>query len=220
MAKRSRANMLVLFSSCEDIKKYIDLDSDASLIGLEESFFSKCRDVAASIDENDVVLVPRNLKPVSRRSIPHGSSVGGSITSYMPFDTESARILAKIRRPCIILLTPSTLRFVDEAQINFMKQSHERKFLEVALGHFIKILKENERFTYVEKAFRSLGDVVERALKYDVGVVASGAVDPYPRTLLTSHIDVILFSLGFSKRERRMILEVYPIEILKTMLGG
>ncbi|MEM0026793.1 MAG: hypothetical protein QXT53_02535 [Ignisphaera sp.] len=221
MAQRSKANMLVLFDSCEDIKKYIDSDANAGLIGLEEKFFEKCRDMLPLIDENNVVLVPRSLKPVSRKSIPHESSIGGAITSYIPFDTQSARTLAKIRRPSIILITPGTLKYVDEAQINFMRQSHERKFLEVALGHFVKMLGENGKgYAQVERAFRILGDVIERALKYDVGVVVSGAVEPYPKTLFTSHLDLILFSIGFSKRERRMVLEVYPFEMLKTMFGG
>jgi len=220
LGSRSKANMFVLFSSCNDVKNYVYSDSDAGLIGLESSFLDKCMDVIASVNEN-VVFVPRNLKSVERKSIPHESSTKRkTLTSYIPLDTQSARILAKLRKPVVVLVSPNTLRYVDEAQVNFMRQSHERKFLEIALGQFIKFLTDSKKgYVYVEKVFRGLGDVIEHALKYDIGIVASGAVDYYPKTLFTSHIDIVFFSLGFSKRERRMILEVYPVELLKMLHG-
>ena len=220
MVREPRANMLVLFESCKDVEKYIAEDS-VSILGLDEGFFELCKDTLAQIEE-EVAIIPRHVITVDRRSlrlaIKHQRRF--KLTTFKPCDTQSARVLAKIRKSIVLLVSPDTITYVDEAQINFLKESHIRKFLEVALGEFIKLLLlPSTKPLNMSKVFDRLGDVIERALKFDIGVTVAGAVENYPKCLFTNHIDVLLFSMGFSKRERRMILEVYPLELLKTWLG-
>ncbi len=219
MAKEPRANMLVFFESCKDVVKYVAEDN-ASILGLDKSFFDLCKDSLAELEE-EVVIMPRRIITIDRKSIGiitmHRKL--DALTAFKPLDTQSARVLAKIRKSTVLLVSPNSLKYVNEAQVNFLKQSHSRKFLEIAFGEFVKLLALNSRSMHASKAFYSLGNTMEKALKLDIGVAASGAIENYPKCLFTNHIDALLFSMGFSKRERRMILEVYPLELLKVWLG-
>uniref|UniRef100_A0A7C4BDA6 RNase P subunit p30 n=1 Tax=Ignisphaera aggregans TaxID=334771 RepID=A0A7C4BDA6_9CREN len=220
MAREPRANMLVLFDSCKDVEKYIAEDS-ASIVGLDERFFESCRDSLVDVGK-EVLVIPRRVIAVDRRSLKTAAlrREPRVLTAFKPLDTQSARTLAKTRRSTLILVSPDTMKYVDEAQVNFLKQSHARKFIEVSLGEFVKLLlSANTTSMHISRAFDRLGNTIERALRSDIGVAVSGAVESYPKCLFTNHIDAVLFSMGFSKRERRMILEVYPLELLKTWLG-
>jgi len=213
-----RANMLLRFATCDDILKYVSED-DVTILGLDENTYSNCFESIAKAGK-DVVFLPRRIVEISINSIREVSVAKKSaLPAFKPRDTASARSLARIRQSVVILLTPDTLQFVDEYEVNFLKQAHTRKFIEVSLGEFIKNLL-GASIRQGAKSMYMLSETIEKALKSDVGVVASGAVELYPKCLFTTHIDVLLYSMGFSKRERRMILEVYPLELLDTWLRG
>ncbi|MEM0371403.1 MAG: hypothetical protein QXY23_02360 [Ignisphaera sp.] len=63
-----------------------------------------------------------------------------------------------------------------------------------------------------------MGTVIERALKNDVAVIPSASSPNIRKAILVNHIDLVLYSMGFSRRERRLMLEFYPMDLVQRWL--
>jgi len=101
-----------------------------------------------------------------------------------------------------------------------MHQSSTRsKYIEIHMQPFLKIFTAPNSRASIDKNLYMLGNIIERALKLDVGTVVSTASDDRKRLLSLTHLDIILFYMGFTKRERILIIEVYPTELLLTWLS-
>jgi len=112
-----------------------------------------------------------------------------------------------------IALRSDTVQMVDSTEINLLTQVRERKFIEVHIHSFLELLRSDKKVS-TERMFYFLGESIEYALRRDVPVVVSSASPVPSQVLHPQQIDALLFSLGFTKRERRMMLEVYPLELL------
>lgn len=216
-----QANLYLAYTKCDEIVNHVRLDS-SRILGLDQEVLDYCVEnlFADSSLGKGLLIIPRKIVQVDDDNVEHClSSTKLTAVGCEPLDTSAARRLAKVRKFLSIVLTTRSVRYVDEAQINFMAQSHVRKYIEVHLHPFVVHMLENGRGIDVEKEFFILSETIELALKRDTGIVVSSASPTLKETLLTTHIDLILFSLGFTKRERRLILEFYPREFVFNWLN-
>lgn len=218
------ANLYLAYTSCGDIVKHIEIDS-ADILGFDSDLFNQCCSdkLLNSIPgaRKSVVVVPRRIVYVDSDSIDNCTRAPRSVlTGCIPRDTSSARRLAKIGKVLTVVLTTESSRFIDESQVSFMAQSAKPKYIEIHLHPFVShmVSRSTERDRDLEKDFYILGNVAEYALKRDVGVIPVAASPILEEVLLTPHIDLVLYSLGFSKRERRLMLELYPLDLVQNWL--
>ena len=212
-----RIDLLVRFRNCEDLKTYIS-KMDIEVIGIEIETFTACWNTLLEIKNQSLLVVPRKIFESNRaRLTPRLSELRRIASSCIPKDLATARSLAKIPGLYTIALTPSTIMFVDETQVNLLTQVKSRKYIEVYMQDFINTIF-GDRKVSTERLFYFLGETIERALKRDVGIFISSASAELKKVLHPKQIDAILHSLGFTKRERKLILEIYPLEFLSKWL--
>lgn len=217
-----RANMFLALNRCSDIFFYIRfIDGDLHVVGLDSSVVIECFIDDVNRLNRDILFVPRRIVKVNVQSLEKCFESDRSILiGCTPLDTEVARRLAKIHRLSVLVVTPTSIRIVNKSQINFMHHSGGRnKYIEIHIQPFLKILTASNLNVLTEKNFYLLGNIIERALKLDVGIIVSTASSERSDLLSLTHLDIILFYLGFSKRERRLIMEVYPTELLLAWLN-
>ncbi|MCS7111115.1 MAG: hypothetical protein N3E36_06915 [Sulfolobales archaeon] len=217
-----RANMFIALSVCSDIVFYITyVDTDLQVVGLDASVGVECFTNDLHGVNREILVVPRRIIKVSERSLEKCFALEKSIlVGCLPTDTGSARRLAKIHRLSVVVVTPTSIKVVNESQVNFMHQSGGRnKYIEVHVHPFVDIFTTSNLSISAEKSLYMLGNIIERALKLDVGIVLSTASNERRKLLSLTHLDIILFYIGFTKRERRLIMEVYPTELLLTWLN-
>lgn len=211
-------NLYLAYTDCLDIIKHIEIDK-AKALGFDSNLIHKCEDNLMNID-NNLIIVPRSIFTVSENEI--HTCLNNSkyvLIGCIPNDTSTARKLAKVSNTITIIITPKNLRFVNEYQVNVMTQTCTSRYLEIHVYPFIAhLLEENVLKTDVEKEFYLLGNVIEKALKNDVAVIPSASSPSIRKTLLTNHLDLILNFMGFSKRERRLMLELYPKDLIHKWL--
>ncbi|MEM1644860.1 MAG: hypothetical protein QXL96_03145 [Ignisphaera sp.] len=217
------SNFYLAYTQCKDVIDYMEIDI-TSVIGLEENVIEKCVPNTLALNSinivRDIILVPRRVLYVNNDNIDEClASTEKAIIGCIPLDTSSARRLAKIGKVFTVVLTPKNYRYADESQINFMAQSTKPKYVEVHLYPFVSHILSEDLSIDVEKELYLLGNVIEHALRKDVGVVLSAASIELKKTLLATHMDLILYALGFSKRERRLMLEMYPMDLLRRWLN-
>jgi hypothetical protein len=217
-----QANLYLAYMKCEDLVEYLKIDL-CSIIGLDQEILDNCiRNLLELPDlrKRGLIVLPRKIISVNSRNIDNCFSISKYLAvGCLPLDADSARSLAKTRRFASVVMTPKSLRYVDEAQVNFMAQAQVRKYIEIHLHPFVVDILNEVSSVDVEREFYFLGETIERALKKDVGVVIGSASPSLRETLLTTHIDLILFTIGFSKRERRLMLELYPKEFILNWLN-
>lgn len=209
------SNLYLAYSNCNDIVSHIEVDY-AVILGFDGALLETCLEDITKV-RRDVLLVARRIVTVNDKTINSCLSQAGKVlTGCKPMDIPSARRLAKVGNVLSLVLAPENLRFIDISEVNSLAQSPMPKYIEVTLFPFVDKLLAS-RFD-VEGDFYRLGEVIERALKRDVGVVVSAASPNLWKALLTVHIDIALYSMGFSKRERRLILELYPMDFIEKWL--
>ncbi len=167
----------------------------------------------------EVVLVPRYVhESTSTNPLPPKSALRSALPLCVPDSVSTARLLAKVRSSIPIALCPQTLRFVDETQVNFMATSRVRKFVEVLLGEFLELCKRvpKPKMSF-ERALYFMTKAIDRALYLDVGVIVSSGRQAI---LHPKQMKAILYSLGYTKRERLLMTALYPLELLRTWLKG
>lgn len=215
-------NLYLAYTDCNDVARHIEIDS-ADILGFNDEVFHRCSDKlvdAISTVRKSVVAVPRGIVYVDSRSIDRCVAMQKSVLpGCIPLDTASARRLAKIGKIMSVVVTAENIKFVNESQVNFMAQSSKPKYIEVHLYPFVLNIVNRSAERDVEKDLYSLGRVLEHALKRDVGVIPTAASPALRKTLLATHLDVILYTLGFSKRERRLMLEFYPLDLVQNWLN-
>ncbi len=214
-------DLYISIDSCRDLAIYLE-KLDIELIGIEQSVLEKClNDILSSsntIPIHERVIVPRIYHESSQnRLLPHNRR--RALPLCKPDSLSTARLLAKLKSLMSIAVTPSTLRYVDESQINVLTQVRIRKYLEVLLSEFLLLVDTGNVKAHVEKYMYFLGDAIEYALKRDVGVIVSSGSRRLVDAIHPRQIDAVLKYLGFTKRERNLMLVVYPMEILKQWLG-
>jgi len=166
---------------------------------------------------HSAVIVPRALfHTEGSRLVPPRREMRRSLVCCIPSSTSHARALAKIRGVFTVGLTVETLRMVDETQINFMSSSRERRFVEVLISDFLSLLAEERPRISVERAIEFACRAIDRALSLDVGIVVSSGARSIDRVLHPAQMDALLHSWGYTKRERRLLLEVYPLELVEA----
>jgi hypothetical protein len=214
--------MYLAINRCNDIAFYITaIDNDVHILGLDNDVIAECFVNDINKLNRDILFIPRKIITVDEKRLEKCFEYDKSILmGCIPMNINVARRIAKIQRLSTIIITPSSLRFVNENQVNFMHQSSNRnKYIEVHLQPFLKMFLISGSIHSIEKSFYLLGNIIERALKLDVGIIISTASDDDKKLCSLTHVDIILFYLGFSKRERRLITEVYPTELLITWLN-
>ena len=165
------------------------------------------------------MIVPRTVYRVEgNRLTPPRRELRRSLVCCIPSTVSQARSLAKIHGVFTVGLTVETLKMVDETQINFMASSRERKFIEVLITDFLGLLREERPRMSVERAIEFMCRAIDRALALDVGVVVSSGATSTSRVMHPAQIDALLHSWGYTKRERRLVLEVYPLELVEVWL--
>jgi len=215
-----QANLYLAYTKCEDFIQHLKIDT-CSILGVDQDFLDQClQNMLPTLDlGKNFIVVPRKILFVDSNSVENCINSSKRLAvGCIPLDIASARRLAKVRRVLSVVMTPKSIRYVDEQQINFMVQSPSRKYVEIHLHPFIAEVVEEVLSVDIEKEFYFLGEIIDRALKKDVGVVISSASPSLRETLLITHIDLILFAIGFSKRERRLMLELYPREFVYNWL--
>ncbi|MEM4513739.1 MAG: hypothetical protein QXZ41_04475 [Ignisphaera sp.] len=216
------SNFYLAYTQCKDVAEYMKIDT-ASIIGLEEDVIQNCGyNTLNNLDTaRDIIVVPRRILHVNGKNIDECLALAGkTVVGCAPLDTSSARRLAKVGKVLTVVLNPKSYRYVNESQINFMVQSPKPKYIEVHLYPFVLRIFSEDINIDVEKELYLMSNVVEYALKKDVGVVPSAAGPELKKTLLVTHMDLILYALGFSKRERRLMLELYPVDLLRRWLSS
>jgi len=173
-----------------------------------------------------LAIVPRAVMSVENsRSLPTRSVVSTALPLYVPKNLSAARYLAKARGVCSVALTPDTLRFVDETQVNFMASSKHRKFVEVLLGDFLSLapptaeacgILSSKKISF-ERALFFMSKTIDRALTYDIGVVVSSG---RKNLLHPIQMRALLKLLGYTRRERSLMTIVYPLELLQLWIQG
>lgn len=214
-------NLYLAYTDCSDVVKHIEIDN-ASLIGFNDVVVERCSTklLDSDIVKRGVIIVPRKIVYLDSSSIDRCLTVSkNTLAGCIPLDVDSARRLAKVNKTLAIILTTESSRFVNEYQVNFMAQSAIPKYIEIHLYPFVSQIADNVVERDIEKDFYNLGNIIECALKRDVGVIPVAASPTLEKMLIATHIDVILYSLGFSKRERRLMLELYPVDFLKNWLN-
>uniref|UniRef100_A0A7C2V8V4 Uncharacterized protein n=1 Tax=Ignisphaera aggregans TaxID=334771 RepID=A0A7C2V8V4_9CREN len=213
------ANLYLGYTHCDDALKYVGIEH-VDALGLDASIIYLCAETLQSSVSRNIVVVPRKIARVTDEDFNQClASSRTMLSGCEPLSINSARRLAKVRRVLSIVLTPRSRRFVDESQVNFMVQSPKPKYIEVHLHPFIERLVNERLDIDSEKEFYFLGNVIETALKRDVGVVPVSASPRLSETLLMTHIDIILYAMGFSKRERRLMIELYPVDFIGNWLS-
>lgn len=215
------SNFYLAYTQCKDVIEHMKIDT-ASVIGLEEDVAQNCgyNTLNNSDTVHDIILVPRRILYVNGKTIEECLALAGkTVVGCAPLDTSSARRLAKVGKVLTVVITPKSYRYVNESQINFMAQSLKPKYIEVHLYPFVSRIFSEDIDIDIEKELYLMGNVVEYALKKDIGVVPSAAGPELKKTLLVTHMDLILYALGFSKRERRLMLELYPVDLLRHWLS-
>lgn len=212
------ANLYLAYTDCSDVVKHIRIDI-AKMFGFDEKLLEQCEEVQSRI-EKEVVMVPRKITMVSSDSINEClANTKDNLVGCIPIDTGSARRLAKVGKVLTIILTPKNHKFVNESQINFMIHSTTPKYIEIHLYPFVTHMLNINSNVDAEKEFYEIGNIIEYAIKKDVGVIPSAASPNIKKTLLVTHMNIILQTMGFSKRERRLMLEFYPMEVLQNWLS-
>lgn len=213
-----RGNMYVGSLTCDEVARYLHLDEEATVVGVDAKQLVTCENVEELLAlGREIVLVPRTI--TSFGDVSKAPTLGReAVVGLAPLSVESARRLAKISAPIIVVMDVTTIRFVDKAQVNYMRQSPARKFLEVHLGGFVERIGD-PKAANLNRDLHNLGNVIERALKLGVGVVVSSAAPSLSKILLTTHLDIVLLYMGFTKRERRLMLELYPLELVKLWIN-
>ena len=163
----------------------------------------------------NVIVIPREVIYIENSFRPPRRD---RLALYIPLTTAIARTLAKVSRFIGIGVTPRSLQFVDESEIEVLSQCKHRKFVEVLTSEFLFVAVDDKAKISAERLMYFLGETVEMCLKRDVPVVFSSYARDFKTVVHPKHIDALLHVLGFTKRERRLILEVYPLEILKLWI--
>ena len=192
-------------------------DLDLDIIGIDTS----SNDAGLALESmmksvgRTLAVIPRRIYVSSERDpVAPRSMTRRYLVLYIPTSTSAARALAKVRSLTTIALSPETIRFVDETQVNFMATSKRRKLVEVLLGDFIELAKPGHKISF-ERALHFMCKAIDRALYLDVGVVVSSGLRNF---LHPSQLRAILFHLGYTKRERELLTQVYPIELVKEWM--
>lgn len=217
-----KANLFLALNKCSDVFFYLTaIDTDLHILGLNENTVMECFMNDTHRLDSGIMIIPRRIVEIGEQRLEKYYGVDKSVLiGYVPVSTSVARRLAKTRRLSIVVITPSSLRFVDESQVNFMHQSGERnKYIEIHIYPFLKTSLNPRPPISIERMLYILGNTIERALKLDVGVVVSTASEDGRKPFSVVHTDIVLFYLGFTKRERRLIMDVYPTELLLTWLN-
>ncbi len=217
-----KANMFLALNRCNDILFYIKfVDGDLHVVGLDSSILTECLIDEVNKLDRDILFVPRRIVKADEQSLGKCFEFSESVLiGCIPLDTGGARRLAKIHKLSVVVVIPTSIRIVNESQINFMHQSGGRnKYIEIHMQPFLKTFTAPNLNVLIEKSFYLLGNIIERALKLDVGIIVSTASSERSELLSLTHLDIILFYMGFSKRERRLVMEVYPTELLLTWLS-
>ncbi|MEM1541569.1 MAG: hypothetical protein QW101_01865 [Ignisphaera sp.] len=209
-------NLYLAYSECLDMIKHLEIDS-AIIFGFNSELLKKCIDTLNSTRVT-IAIVPRAIHQVSEDTIDTCLKKSRYLLNgCIPSDTVSARRLAKLGTTVTIVLTPNSLKFIDESQINVMAQTPTPRYIEIHLYQFLTHLINHPNID-VEKEFYYLGTVIEKALKNDVAVIPSASSPNVRKAILVNHIDLVLYSMGFSRRERRLMLELYPMDLIQRWL--
>jgi len=211
-------DLFLAFNDCSELLTYVSkLGLDVA--GIRSDVLELCLDQLPQL-QRSVAIVPRCIHESTQRSLlPPRRELRRCLPLCIPSDLQTARSLAKVSQSVVIALNVETLKFVDETQVNFMATSKVRKFIEVLLEPFIELARIDSKRMSLERALHFVGETIERCLKLDVGIFVSSYSPSIKRVLHPIHIDVLLQSLGFTKRERRLVLQVYPLEALRSWLG-
>ncbi len=211
-----RVDLLALFTSCKHLEIYLrSLGID--ILGVPSDTLDSCVDRIESAQS--LTIVPRAVfESTQSRLLPRSRDLRAKLYTCIPRDLGTARSLAKLSGVYTIALRSDTVQMVDDTEINLLTQVRERKFIEVHIHSFVELLR-GEKKVSAERMFYFLGETIERALRRDVPIVVSSASPAPSQALHPQQIDALLFSLGFTKRERRMMLEVYPLELLSIWRG-
>ncbi|ADM28079.1 hypothetical protein Igag_1274 [Ignisphaera aggregans DSM 17230] len=203
-------DLFLAVDNCKELLKYLAIEDSAYIIGLNRNVLECLIDLQPK--DRDIVLIPRAIMEISNENLDYVlKNTRYSILGLIPQELSVARRLAKIKRTLTLVNNPNNIKFMNEEQVNFMAQSPSKKFIEIHLLGYMKLIVKSS--STVEKLLNTLGNTIENALKLDVGIVVSSA-STYKDLILPIHMDVFLYALGFTKRERRLILEVYPMELL------
>ncbi len=204
-------DLFLAINNCKELLKYLAIEDSAYIIGLDKNVLECLIDLQPK--DRNIIFIPRTIMEISNEDLDYvlKKNTKHSILGLIPRELSVARRLAKIKRVLTIINNPDNIRFMNEEQVNFMAQSPSKKFIEIHLLGYIKLLIKSS--SIVEKLLNILGNTIENALKLDIGVVMSSA-SIYKDIILPIHMDIFLYTLGFTKRERRLILEVYPMELL------
>ncbi len=203
-------DLFLAINNCREFLKYLAIEDSAQVIGLDKNILECAIDL--KLKDKDIALIPRIVMNISNENLDYIlRSARYGILGLVPQELSTARRLAKIKKILTIVNDPNNIRFMNEEQVNFMAQSPSKKFIEIHLLEYMRLLlKDGDA---VEKIFDILGNTIENALKLDIGVIASSA-STYRDLILPPHMDIFLYALGFTKRERKLILEVYPMELI------
>ena len=206
-----KADLLTLFTSCKHLEIYLQ-NLSIDILGVPSDTFDSCMDRIEN--SQNLMMVPRAVfESTQHRLLPRSRDLRAKLYTCIPRDLSTARSLAKLSGVYTIALRSDTVQMVDSTEINLLTQVRERKFIEVHIHSFLELLRSDKKVS-TERMFYFLGESIEYALRRDVPVVVSSASPVPSQVLHPQQIDALLFSLGFTKRERRMMLEVYPLELL------
>ena len=208
-----KVDLLTLLNNCKYITTLIQ-NFDIDVLGVSDHVLNQCYEAIAAKSKS-MVVVPRAVFESSQNILlPKTFELRTRLYACIPRDLATARSLAKLSGTYTIALRVDTVKFIDENEINLLAQVKTRKFIEVHLYSFTELLKHEEKRASTERLLYLLSETIERALRRDIPVVVSSASPRLDQTLHPNQMDILLFSLGFSKRERRMMLEIYPMELL------
>jgi len=210
-----RVDLLTLLDNCKHVLAFLQ-NLDIDVLGIPDHILNQCCEVIITKSKNTVIIPRAIFESSQNRLLPKMFELKTRLYTCIPRDLATARSLAKLSGVYTIALRADTVRLIDENEINLLTQVKVRKFIEVHLYSFIELLKHEDKRISLERLLHFLGETIERALRRDVPVIVSSASPRLDQTLHPNQMDVLLFLLGFTKRERRMMLEVYPMELLST----
>ena len=210
-----KVDLLTLLNNCKHVATLLQ-NLDIDVLGVPDHVLNQCYKAIAAESKNTIVVPRAVFESSQNRLLPKTSELRTRLYACIPKDLATARSLAKLGGIYTIALRVDTVKLIDENEINLLTQVKTRKFIEVHLYSFIELLKHEEKRVSIERLLYFLSETIERALRRDVPVVVSSASPQLNQILHPNQMDILLFSLGFSKRERRMMLEIYPMELLSV----
>jgi len=210
-----KVDLLTFLNNCKHVTTFLQ-NLDIDVLGVPDYVLDQCYEVVIARSKNTIVIPRAVFESSQNRLLPKSFELKTRLYTCVPKDLATARSLAKLGGIYTIALRADTIRLIDENEINLLTQVKVRKFIEVHLYSFIERLKHEDKRVSLERLLYFLSETIERALRRDVPVVVSSASPQLDQALHPNQIDVLLFLLGFTKRERRMMLEVYPMELLST----